>query len=97
MKKLQIFLFALAVGLAVTSCSEDDTEFRQDNASKASISFGAILQDMETNRLASKQALDEFPECTDDEVSYVRIILSRDGVNVVGSQAEPFRIDLVAN
>ncbi|MFO7720217.1 MAG: hypothetical protein R6W85_07240 [Gillisia sp.] len=97
MKKLQIFLFALAVGLTVTSCSKDDTEFRQDEASKASISFGAILQDMETNRLASKQALDEFPVCTNDEVSYVRIILSKDGVNVVGSQAEPFRIDLVAN
>ncbi|MEP6260333.1 MAG: vanadium-dependent haloperoxidase [Gillisia sp.] len=97
MKKLQILLFALGVGLATTSCSKDDVLNKENATQKASISFEAILQDLTTMRLASKQTLEDLPECTDDDASYVRIILSRNGVNVVGTQEEPFRIDLVSN
>jgi len=97
MKKLQILLFALGLGLATASCSKEDVLNNEDASHKASISFEAILQDMTTTRLASKQTLDDLPECTDDDASYVRIILSRNGVNVVGSQEEPFRLDLVSN
>ncbi len=96
MEKLQIWLLALGVCLAMSSCSKEEVS-KTDSGEQAKISFGAILQDLEANRLASKQSLDELPQCTDDEVSYVRIILSRDGVDVVGTQEEPFRIDLVAN
>jgi hypothetical protein len=67
MKKLQIWLFALVVCVAMTSCSKEEVSNRADSTEKASISFGAILLDMESNRLASKQSLDELPECTDDE------------------------------
>lgn len=97
MKKFQILLLALGMCLAMTSCSKDEVLNKDVAAQKASISFEAILQDLEANRLASKQSLDELPECTDDDASYVMIILTQDGVNVVGTQEQPFRIDLVAN
>lgn len=93
MKKSLIFLLLVGVSLAMASCSEEE-ELKEDAAKKASIFFGAILQDMESNQL-SKQSLEELPECSDNEASYVRILLSRDEVDVVGSQEEPFRIDLV--
>ena len=98
MKKLQIILFVIGMSVAMTSCSkEDDVMPREDASKTASLSFGAILDNLKSNSGALRQSLDELPQCTEDDASYVRIVLSQEGVNVVGSAEEPFRIDLVAD
>lgn len=76
-----------------TSCSRD--EVSSPNDEKAVLSFGAILNDLGNNRASLKQAIDEIPECSDAAVNYVEIILSMEGVAVVGSEDDPFRVDLV--
>lgn len=91
---MRILLFFLVSSLLFTSCSEDDNILKTE---KATISFGALLNDLLANKAASKQAEGDLPACSDDDASYIRIILSRDGVNVVGTTEQPFRIDLVPN
>lgn len=83
--------------MVFTSCSSDDVGSQNDlNPEKATVSFGALLNDLVNDRAASKQAVSEIPECSDAEVVYVEIILSNGDGNVVGSPGDPFRIDLVA-
>lgn len=95
MKKIKFLVASLAmVSLILTSCSRD--EVSSQDSEKAVLSFGAILNDLGTNRSVLKQAIDEIPECSDAAADYVEIILSRGGANVVGSEANPFRIDLVS-
>lgn len=62
----------------------------------ATLSFGPVLEDL-VSRGSSKQALSDFPECTDDDPSYIMIILSQDGTDVVGTDGTPFRVDLAPN
>src|SRR5690606_21044173 len=45
----------------------------------------------------TKQSLDDLPECSNEDPSYVMIILSRDGNDVVGSLDAPFRVNLATN
>ena len=95
MKTLKILLATLAVFALLSSCSQDNETARGAD-DKVTLTFGAILNDLVANRAASKQAISELPECSDDVPVYVEIILSRNGSPVVGSVATPFRIDLVA-
>ncbi|MCM4160255.1 hypothetical protein FHG64_04275 [Antarcticibacterium flavum] len=80
--------------LLFTYCSKDDVNPLKEE--KASISFSAILNDMVANRTATKQEVSELPTCTDDEPSYVEIILLQNETEVVGASGDPFRIDLVS-
>lgn len=96
MKKLQILLYALGMCIAMTSCSKEEVTGR-DEAEKVSVAFGAMLQDLQTSSQGNKQTMGVIPECTNEDAAYVRVIISREGVNVVGTQTEPFRIDLVTN
>ncbi|CAM4185316.1 hypothetical protein [Gillisia limnaea] len=88
--------FALS-GLLFTSCSKDENSVKDPDPEMATLSFGAILEDFDTNRAASKQSLDELPECQDADPFYVMIILSQGGTNVVGSEEAPFRINLATD
>lgn len=94
---MKSFKFSLAIlafaSMILTSCSRD--EVASQDPEKAVLSFGAILNDLGSNRAALKQTLADIPECSDASADYVEIILSRGGVNVVGSQDDPFRVNLV--
>jgi hypothetical protein len=66
----------------------------------ATLSFGALLNDLTNDRAATKGHvgfLDGVPDCSEGTAAYVEIILSRGGVNVVGDDGEgnAYRVDLV--
>ena len=95
MKRIQFFLVCVtACALITTSCSKDENVLNDPET--GILSFGPVLNDVLTGA-TSKQALEDLPECTDDAPSYVMIILSRDGSNIVGTEAAPFRVDLTPN
>lgn len=95
MKNLKISIACLAMFTMIfTSCSKEEVGAGVD-ADKVTLSFGAIVNDLVTNRAATKEHLSDIPECSDDDPAYVSIVLSRDGVNIVGSDEDPFEIDLV--
>ncbi|MDT0648451.1 fumarylacetoacetate hydrolase family protein [Zunongwangia sp. F260] len=100
MKKINSNLYLLAIfAFLFTSCSKDENSGLTDDPTKAQLSFGAILNDIESGRASEKSHtsfLDEVPECSDEAAAYVEIILSRNGVNVVGSEATPHRVNLAA-
>lgn len=99
MKCLKYFAGMAMSFLLLTSCSKEDQNHVAEalEPELATLSFGAVLNDLKNSQAMFKQSMDDLPACSDDEASYVRIILSRNGNIVVGSQADPFRIDLVAN
>lgn len=95
MKKLTLLIAYLAIfAVILTSCSKEDNGANLKPKS-ATLSFGAILNDLMDNREASKQAASEIPECSDDVPTYVSVVLSRNGADVVGSDNDPFEIRLV--
>lgn len=96
MKNFKNYLsFVAIIALLFTSCSKDEQTGIVDTE-KATLSFGAIINDLVANRAASKQAMSDLPECSEDDPFYIEIILTRNGSPVVGSIATPFRVDLVA-
>lgn len=98
MKKFKLSLSCLTVfAMLFTSCSKEETTNTNSNPDMATLSFGAILTDLATNRAANKahtSFLDGVPECSDEAAAYVEIVLSMDGNEVVGTQDEPYRVDL---
>ena len=97
MKKFKLSIAYLAVfAMIFTSCSKEETGGADLNSEKATVSFGAIVNDLLANREASKQAIADLPECTDDTPSYVEIVLMLGGSDVVGTSENPYRVDLVA-
>ncbi len=94
MKNLKFCLFSLVVlALTFTSCTKDEPQM--DNSEKATLSFGAIVNDL-INKSGNKQAIADIPICSDDAPAYVRIVLMQGGNAVVGTEADPYRVDLVA-
>ncbi|MCM4161258.1 hypothetical protein DHB64_15295 [Antarcticibacterium sp. W02-3] len=81
------------MGLLAISCSEEDKTHVSNE--KATISFGAVLNDLLANRAANKQEIMDLPACTNDEPSYVQVILLQGENEIVGAAGNPFRIDLV--
>jgi hypothetical protein len=96
MKKFKLSIAYLAVfAMIFTSCSKEETGGADLNSEKATVSFGAIVNDLVANRAASKQAIADLPECTDDTPSYVEIVLMLGDDEVVGTSENPYRVDLV--
>src|SRR5690606_16519589 len=97
MKNFRICLAGIAVfALLFTSCSEEENNLLDPDAEKATLSFGAFVEDL-ANSTSTRQSLNDLPECSDEDPSYVMIILSQDGSNVVGSMEAPFRVNLAPN
>lgn len=88
--------------LLFTSCSKDEAGVENTNTESATLSFGAIVNDLVTNRAASKQAIGDLPDCNDAATAdYVHIYLVRvndDGSTTpaVGTAATPYRVNLVS-
>lgn len=94
MKNLKLCIASIMMfTLIFTSCSKDETQM--ENSEKATLSFGAIVNDL-LNTQATKQALADIPDCTDDAPAYVTIVLMQGATAVVGSEGNPYRVDLVA-
>ncbi|NJW51915.1 vanadium-dependent haloperoxidase [Salinimicrobium oceani] len=94
MKRFMMYLVAVTACLfIITSCSKDESI---NNLETAVLSFEPVLKDFHAKN-TSKQALGDLPECSDDDPSYVMIVVSQNGTNVVGSTASPFRVDLAPN
>ncbi len=94
MKNFKLFYAYLAVfAMVFTSCSKDEMGSAIDSE-KATLSFGAILEGMNTGRAAEKAHLDGFPECSDAAAAYVEIVLMQGGTEVVGTSEDPYRVDL---
>lgn len=93
MKNLKVVCIAAFLGLFLASCSHEEPG--ESIPETGTLSFAAVLNDLAEGKSANKQAAPEYPECSDDLPSYVRIVLSQGGTNVVGSLEAPFRVDLV--
>ncbi|WP_029035987.1 thrombospondin type 3 repeat-containing protein [Salinimicrobium xinjiangense] len=97
MRKFKIYLSFLAVfALLFTSCSKEENSGMNDDSGKATLSFGAIVQDLAANSNNKQSDVGDFPECSADAPAYVEIVLMQEGNAVVGSLADPYRVDLVA-
>ncbi|SOC78705.1 hypothetical protein SAMN06296241_0218 [Salinimicrobium sediminis] len=95
MKRIQCYLVLITSCLLLTtSCSKDENTLNENET--AVLSFGPVLNDFTANSTA-KQALEDLPECTNDDPAYVMIILSQDGAAIVGTEASPFRVNLAPN
>ena len=97
MKKSRKYIgLIVMLALLITSCSKDEQVPVMDSE-KATLSFNALVQDL-TNKATGKQVVgdDEIPACSDDEAAYVEIVLTQGDVEIVGSENEPYRVDLVA-
>ncbi|CAM4022512.1 hypothetical protein [Gillisia limnaea] len=97
MRNLKFYtIFLVMFALIFSSCSREEDGLASLENEKATLSFGAMLDDLNINRNSLKQAIGDIPACSEDAVVYVEIILSSGGVDVVGAEGTPFRIDLVA-
>ncbi len=91
MKKLKLFFVLLAAStLLFTSCSKEEDPFIPGDE-KATLSFGAILNDLVNKSSDLKQQLD-FPTCSGDAPAFVDIVLS--GTTEVGSMSSPLRVSV---
>lgn len=97
MKTFKTYLsFVAILALLFTSCSKDEDVAENPESSKAALSFGAIVQDL-ANKSTNKQSdVGDLPACSDDTPAYVEIVLMQGGNEVVGTEADPFQVDLVA-
>lgn len=97
MKKFKIYLSFLAVfALLFTSCSKEENSGMNDDSGKATLSFGAIVQDLAGKTTDKQSDIGDLPECTNDVPAYVEIVLMQGNNSIVGSIADPYRVDLVA-
>lgn len=92
MKNFKTYLAYLAVfALFFSSCSKDENQ-ADLTGEKASLSFGAIVNDIANSMKQTDIA--DLPECTGDDPAFVEIVLMQGDEFIVG-EVEPFRIDLV--
>lgn len=83
------------MALIFTSCSKEE-DGMVNNSEKATLSFSALVNDL-ANQSSTKQSdAGDIPECSDATPAYVEIVLSQNGSAVVGTTADPFRVNLVA-
>lgn len=93
MKNFKLCIASLAVfAMFFTSCSKDETGVQ--DSEKATLTLGAIVNDMVTDRAATKQALGDIPACSDDTPAFVGIVVTQGGNDVVGTADEPYMVNL---
>ncbi|NJW53483.1 hypothetical protein [Salinimicrobium oceani] len=97
MKRTKFYLSFLAMfALLFTSCSKDDNSSLASDSDLATLSFGAIVEDLASKSTAKQSDVGDMPVCTDDVAAYVEIVLMEGTNAVVGTTADPYRVDLVA-
>lgn len=95
MKQFKLSLaYIVMFAMIFTSCSKEEA-VQDVDSDMATLSFGAIVTDLLTNRAASKQAIGDMPACSDSDPAYVRVVLLDGNTPVVGTTGNPYRINLV--
>ncbi|MDT0644426.1 hypothetical protein RM553_16425 [Zunongwangia sp. F363] len=95
MKNFRYYVvFLLLSTLLFTFCSKDDKPGNDLSPDKASISFGALLNDLVSRKPDLKQALEDLPECSEGIPVYVEVALSQDGEWIVGDDENPLMVQL---
>lgn len=97
MKRISYYLCYVAVlAMVFTSCSKEEDNLVSNDTDKATLSFGAILNDLANQSNNKQSSTDDLPECTDGATAaYVEIALYEGATAVVGTTEDPFRVDLV--
>lgn len=96
MKNFRIYLSFIAVfALLFTSCSKDEAT-GENSSDSATLSFGAMVQDLAAKASTKQATLDDLPDCTGDVPAYVEIVLMQGETEVVGTASDPYQVNLVA-
>ncbi|WP_416376130.1 thrombospondin type 3 repeat-containing protein [Salinimicrobium catena] len=94
MKKCSIIPVFILLSL-LAGCSSDDSSIKGN--SRSSLSFGIFLEDFILNTSEDKQATSNIPSCSDADPAFAELVLSRDGLPVVGTIDSPYQIALLQN
>lgn len=81
--------------LLFASCSKDDPATPVEEEKMATLSFGAVVNDLAKSQLGLKQVSAGIPECSDAEPAYVAVVLS--GTTAVGTMEDPLFVDVNPN
>lgn len=96
MKKISSYLCFVAVfAMLFASCSKEDDPVMKDSGNKATLSFGAILNDLVANKSALKQQIENAPECSDAAPAFVEVVLT--GTANVGTMQDPVVVSVNPN
>lgn len=76
----------------VASCSKDDTGTLVNEKDFATLTFGAVINDLINKKDGLKQAIHDLPECSDATPSYVAVAMS--GTAAVGTIENPLIVSL---
>jgi len=80
MKNYKILIACIAVfAMLFTSCSKDENPMQDGNTEKATLSFGASLNDLLNKQPATKSHFSDVPECSDAEPATVKVVGSQAG------------------
>jgi hypothetical protein len=91
-KKFMACLFTFA--LLFSSCSKDEAA-SGETGEVATLSFGAIVNDLASKATTKQSNVSDLPDCSDDTPAYVRIVLLEGNQEIVGTTQNPYRVDLV--
>ncbi len=92
MKNFKLCMASLAVfTMLFTSCSEEEAVGK--DSEKATLSFAAVIDNM-LDRAATKQAIGDLPECSDDTPAFVGIVVMQGANELIGTDDEPYMVDL---
>lgn len=80
--------------LLFTYCSKEEDDVFVDDQ-KATVSFGAVLNDLVAKKSGLKQAMEELPACSDDAPAFVEVVLT--GTEAVGTMEEPLVLEINPN
>ena len=94
----KLISYAAVLALLLTSCSKEEDNLSGNIEGKATLSFGAVLNDLMQNKGAFKQAMGDIPACSEDVPAFVEIVLTTpQGGAVVGTLANPLRVNVNPN
>ena len=97
--KNSILTTALFSGLICMcfSCSNVTEGITEMDQGKTSISFAAVLIDLNADKAAVKQQQGALPECSDNAPAFVDVMVSLNGEPVAGTLQEPLRLQVSQN
>jgi hypothetical protein len=91
MKNFKLFFSMVAVtAILFISCSKDE-----HSTPKATVSFGAVLNDVLNNNPQARQAIEDIPDCSDSAPAFVDIVIT--GTDNIGTIDTPLRVSINSN
>jgi hypothetical protein len=81
------FTMAAVTAILFISCSKDE-----HSTPKATVSFGAVLNDVLNNNPQTRQAIEDIPDCSDSAPAFVDIVIT--GTDNIGTIDTPLRVSI---